>query len=174
VSVRRGGDLLFISLYDVSWLCRCGQQVPQHIHCIPFPSTTSQRTSWRYFFFGRTGPFLFERKDGDEGEGLPTASLPVRHPHNAVQENGTDGATRQSCWLRTADGFAVCSSTNSRRSPDPCILTWIKDADCDPVVRIVGRVHKESAVAWRTKATRSGWPFLQQAAYSLQDQQKQA
>jgi hypothetical protein len=33
-----------------------------------------------------------------------------------------------------------------RRSPDLCILTWIKEADCDPVVEIISRVPNEGAV----------------------------
>jgi hypothetical protein len=47
------------------------------------------------------------------------------------------GGRRQSRWLRTADGFAVCSSTNFAALVGLCILTWIKDADFDPVVGIV-------------------------------------
>ena len=32
------------------------------------------------------------------------------------------------------------------RSPDLCILTWIKEADRDPVVEIISRVPNEGAV----------------------------
>jgi len=49
-------------------------------------------------------------------------------------------------WLRTADGFAVCSSTNFAALVGLCILTWIKEADCDPVVEIMSRVPNEGAV----------------------------
>jgi len=50
---------------------------------------------------------------GRRCEGIRLASLPVRQPNAAAQENGT-GATRQSRWLRTADGFAVLSSTATK------------------------------------------------------------
>jgi hypothetical protein len=53
---------------------------------------------------------------------------------------------RQSRWLRTAGGFAVCSSTNFAALVGLCILTWIKEADCDPVVEIMSRVPNEGAV----------------------------
>ena len=46
-----------------------------------------------------------------------------------------------------------------RRLSGRCILTSIKEADCDPVVGIMNRVRKEGAVSWRTKATKIGWPF---------------
>jgi hypothetical protein len=35
----------------------------------------------------------------------------VRQPDDAVQENGTGWGRRQSRWLRTADGFAVCAAS---------------------------------------------------------------
>ena len=52
-------------------------------------------------------------RTGRRCEGIRLASLPVRQPNAAAQENGT-GATRQSRWLRTADGFAVLSSTATK------------------------------------------------------------
>jgi hypothetical protein len=64
-------------------------------------------TELALFFFGRTGRPRLEWENGDDGEGIRLASLPVRQPNAAVQENGTYEATRQSRWLRTADGFAV-------------------------------------------------------------------
>jgi hypothetical protein len=44
------------------------------------------------------------------------------------------------------DGFAVPRTL--RRSPDLCILTWIKDADCDPMVGIVSCVFAKGAVVF--------------------------
>jgi hypothetical protein len=55
---------------------------------------------------------LLEWENGDDGEGIRLASPTVRHPNAAAQESGA-GATRQSRWLRTADGFAVLSVHNS-------------------------------------------------------------
>jgi hypothetical protein len=45
-----------------------------------------------------------------DGGGIRLASLPVRQLNAAVRENGTYEATRQSRWLRTADGFAVLAA----------------------------------------------------------------
>ena len=53
----------------------------------------------------------------------------VRQPSDAVQEHGTLlGGRRQSRWPRTADGFAVLNSARWKL----CILTWIKERECDP------------------------------------------
>ena len=47
----------------------------------------------------------FARKTGDEGEAH--LHRPFDNPHDA--ENRARRGTRQSRWLRTADGFAVCA-----------------------------------------------------------------
>jgi hypothetical protein len=68
-------------------------------------------------------------------------------PREGMGGNGSGlRGRRQSRWLRTADGFAVCSSTNFAALVGLCILTWIKEADCDPVVEIMSRVPNEGAV----------------------------
>jgi hypothetical protein len=48
-------------------------------------------TELALFFFGRTGRPRLEWENGDDGEGIRLASLPVRQPNAAVQENGTYG-----------------------------------------------------------------------------------
>ena len=67
-------------------------------------------TELALFYLRRTGSSLLEWENGDDGGGIRLASLPVRQLNAAVRENGTYEATRQSRWLRTADGFAVLAA----------------------------------------------------------------
>src|SRR6516225_9859182 len=53
---------------------------------------------------GRTGSSPLSGTDA-----MGTKHRPFDNPHDAVREHGTLGGRRQSRWLRTADGFAVCA-----------------------------------------------------------------
>ena len=63
------------------------------------------------------------------------------NPTNAVQENGTYGGQGKAVGCAPPTALLFVVPRTLRRSPDLCILTWIKDADCDPVVGIMSRVR---------------------------------
>jgi len=61
---------------------------------------------------GLGASLFFERKVRTKVKFAALASLPgFGIPTITVQENGTYGGRRQSRWLHTADGFAVCGFT---------------------------------------------------------------
>jgi hypothetical protein len=84
------------------------------------------------FFLGRTGSSLPKWEDGDDGEGIRLASLPVRQPSAAVQENGTYEATRQSRWHCAADGFAVCGFSTT-------LARYLEIASDNELTTVAGR-----------------------------------
>jgi hypothetical protein len=94
-------------------------------------SPTRARRRWRYSSSVGLSVPAAERK-GTKGEG-PSDWLHRRFPRKRYV-----WGTRQSRWLRTADGFAVLSAIVGL-----CILTWIKDADSGPVVGIMSRAFRQ-------------------------------
>jgi hypothetical protein len=55
------------------------------------PDFSLSGPAWELFLLGRTGSSLLEWEDEDDSEGIRLASLAVRQPSAAAQENGTGG-----------------------------------------------------------------------------------
>ena len=108
---------------------------------------------------------FFERKDGTKVRLPHHFTAEVRQPSDAVQEHGTLlGGRRQSRWPRTADGFAVLNSARWKL----CILTWIKERECDPAVGLCAAPFSSLGAPFcsRTNERRRGNPFTRNVRHS--------